>query len=344
MALLLKLRSGGITPVPEIGVDAPRVVIGRAPGSELQLPDPSVSSRHASLRQRGGHYVVIDEGSENGTFVGSERLSRQASHTLSDGELLRFGRVWVEVRLVASLPAVDPGASRELSRRLVEHALEQDEQPRGLSVLLEDDDAGTELRLEKARHPYLIGSHKSADLRPVDRTLPARCVELRRQGDQVYVTRLDAELPIALGDRELVFNERTLWPRGGSLGLGQLRLAFTDHTLPVLEQLERGATERLKDGDTIDPPSNASEDEDEDGDADEQDEDEGDEDEDAEIPSAGDIDPTDTGVERANPEPSLRIPRPRSWSLGDAVLWLCALSVFALSIWAIHWIAAIGRA
>lgn len=339
MALILKLRSGGITPVPEIGVDAPRVVIGRAPGSELQLPDPSVSSRHASLRQRGGHYVVTDEGSENGTFVGAERLSRQASHTLSDGELLRFGRVWVEVRLVASLAAVDAGASRELSRRLVEHALEQDEQPRGLSVVLEGDDAGPELRLEKARHPYLIGSHKSADLRPVDRTLPARCVELRRQGDQVYVTRLDAELPIALGDRELVLNERTLWPRGGSLGLGQLRLAFTDYTLPVLEQLERGATERLKDGDTIDPPSDESEAEDSD---DEDDDD--DEDEDDEIPSAGDTDPADADLELANSEPSVRLPRPRSWSLGDAVLWLCALSVFALSVWAIHWIAAIGRA
>lgn len=341
MALILKLRSGGITPAPEIGVDAPRVVIGRAPGSELQLPDPSVSSRHASLRQRGGHYVVIDEGSENGTFVGSERLSRQASHTLSDGELLRFGRVWVEVRLVASLAAVDAGASRELSRRLVEHALEQDEQPRGLSVVFEGDDAGPELRLEKARHPYLIGSHKSADLRPVDRTLPARCVELRRQGDQVYVTRLHAELPIALGDRELVLNERTLWPRGGSLGLGQLQLAFTDHTLPVLEQLERGPTERLKDGDTIDPPSDGSEAE---AEGDDEDDDAEEDDEDEEIPSAGDVDPAEAMSELASPEPSVRMPRPRSWSLADAVLWLCALSVLALSVWAVHWIAAIGRA
>ena len=47
------------------------------------------------LRQRGPDYVVVDEGSANGTFVGATRLNRQTPHSLSDGELLRFGRVWV---------------------------------------------------------------------------------------------------------------------------------------------------------------------------------------------------------------------------------------------------------
>jgi pSer/pThr/pTyr-binding forkhead associated (FHA) protein len=99
MALSLRLRSGEVDPEPELPFDAARVVIGRAPGCDLQLPDPSVSQRHATIRQRGSDYVVVDEGSENGTFAGKARLPRHAPHKLEHGDLLRFGRVWVEVRL-----------------------------------------------------------------------------------------------------------------------------------------------------------------------------------------------------------------------------------------------------
>src|SRR5688572_16249731 len=101
MALTLKLRSGDLEPEPELQFDAPRVVVGRAQGSDLQLPDPSVSARHASFRQRGSGYALVDEGSDNGTFNGDSRLARQAPYPLSDGDLVRFGRVWVEVRISA---------------------------------------------------------------------------------------------------------------------------------------------------------------------------------------------------------------------------------------------------
>ena len=60
-----------------------------------------IVSRSSRSRALGEpiEYVVIDEGSENGTFAAATRLSRQAPHTLANGDLLRFGRVWVEVRL-----------------------------------------------------------------------------------------------------------------------------------------------------------------------------------------------------------------------------------------------------
>src|SRR5690349_12924890 len=111
MALTLKLRSGSLDPAPELCFDAPRIVVGRAAGSELQLPDPSVSSRHASIRQRGSGYVLVDEGSENGTFCGGMRLSRQAPHVLSDGELVRFGRIWVEIGIGPAKVTADAAAA-----------------------------------------------------------------------------------------------------------------------------------------------------------------------------------------------------------------------------------------
>ena len=78
MALTVVVRSGEGEPAPRITFDAPRIVIGRGDGCEVRLPDPSVSHRHASIRQRGTDYIVLDEGSTNGTFVGPVRLSPQA--------------------------------------------------------------------------------------------------------------------------------------------------------------------------------------------------------------------------------------------------------------------------
>ncbi len=58
--------------------DMPRIFIGRGEGADLRLPDPSVSARHASLRQRGSDVVIIDEGSTNGTALDSVLLSPQS--------------------------------------------------------------------------------------------------------------------------------------------------------------------------------------------------------------------------------------------------------------------------
>jgi len=58
-----------------------------------------VSHRHASIRQRGAEYIVLDEGSSNGTFVGPVRLAPQAPRVLRSGDLVRVGRVWLEVSI-----------------------------------------------------------------------------------------------------------------------------------------------------------------------------------------------------------------------------------------------------
>ena len=63
-------------------VSAPRVIIGRGAGSDIQLHDSEVSRRHAMLEIRGDEAVIADLGSTNGVFVNSERVSNAtlASH------------------------------------------------------------------------------------------------------------------------------------------------------------------------------------------------------------------------------------------------------------------------
>jgi predicted component of type VI protein secretion system len=329
MALSLRLRSGDVDPEPELPFDAPRIVVGRAPGSDLQLPDPSVSLRHASLRQRGSEYVVVDEGSDNGTFAGATRLVRHAPHTVQNGDLLRFGRVWVEVRLGPAEQPTEVQASRELARRLVDAALEADERAFGMTVSVEGGDSC--LRLDEARRPYLVGSKKGSDLRLTGAGVPSRCLELRRQADQLWVT-LQNGANATLADRELSPGERTAWPKNAVLTLGEVRLTVTDPTAATLDLLERGPTERLADDVVIDPPSGTDADDEEE----EDDEDESeDEDEAATIGEESDEAIAANAAREAPPERARRVSR-HGWTRTDAIVFFLALGMLALSLWAIR--------
>ena len=122
MAVTIVVLSGSASGAPELSLtlDAPRLVIGRGEGCEVRLPDASVSHRHASLRQRGGEYMLFDEGSLNGTFLGPVRLPPQTPRAVRSGERLRVGRVWLEVRLEhAIVKGSTAVAARDLALALV---------------------------------------------------------------------------------------------------------------------------------------------------------------------------------------------------------------------------------
>lgn len=126
MAVTIVVLSGGGPGLPELSLtlDSPRVVIGRGEGCEVRLPDTSVSSRHASLRQRGGEYVILDEGSRNGTFLGPVRLPPQTPRVVRNGERVRVGRVWLELRVGPALVmGSTAAAARELALTLVARGL-----------------------------------------------------------------------------------------------------------------------------------------------------------------------------------------------------------------------------
>jgi len=65
-----------------------RLMIGRDPGSDLELADDSVSRNHAVLESIGGEFVLTDLGSTNGTYVNDLRIE---TRQLSPGDRLRFG-------------------------------------------------------------------------------------------------------------------------------------------------------------------------------------------------------------------------------------------------------------
>ena len=65
--------------------------IGRAEGNDIRLNSPTVSRFHAMLRSIGGHWVLVDLDSRNGTRVRGERLT--APRVLRPNDPVQFGEL-----------------------------------------------------------------------------------------------------------------------------------------------------------------------------------------------------------------------------------------------------------
>ncbi|HKV54641.1 MAG TPA: FHA domain-containing protein [Candidatus Binataceae bacterium] len=71
----------------EIRADAP-TRIGRALDNDIVLNDASVSRYHASIEARNGGFVLRDLGSQNGSWLGEQRVTETP---LGPGDILKFG-------------------------------------------------------------------------------------------------------------------------------------------------------------------------------------------------------------------------------------------------------------
>ncbi len=86
--------------------------VGRGPGVDIDLSDPSVSRLHAELVRRGVHLYVSDLGlSINGTRVNGRPIG---CRVLQDGDVLAFGGL--RARIGGILPATADDDTQELRR------------------------------------------------------------------------------------------------------------------------------------------------------------------------------------------------------------------------------------
>ena len=257
MALTIVVRSGALDISPEITFDAPKIVLGRSPGCDLQLPDPSVSQRHSSILQRGSDYLVLDEGSSNGTFFGPVRLSPGAPRVVKHGDLIRLGRIWLELRVVAGLPTENPRlCTQEIALGLVTQALDGDEEPSVPKLVVCDGpDTDAELSLGLFGHSYIVGRSKTSDLRMTDPDCSRRHVELCRRGNHILVRELGSKNGASLNGEPLTAQHETVWKAGDPLVVGANTLRYEDPLAAALEELERAADEAISAKDAIEPPS-----------------------------------------------------------------------------------------
>jgi len=257
MALTVIVRSGDLETEASITFDAPRIVIGRGDGCEVLLPDPSVSHRHASIRQRGTDYVVIDEGSTNGTFIGPVRLSPQAPRIVKHGELVRVGRIWLELRLEqAPVTQAQKIVTREIALLLVARALGAQGDTSTLRILVKKGPAeGTELLLGNAERPQVIGRGAGVDLPLEDPDLSRRQLEVFRRGIALMVRDLGSKNGSYLDGQRLEPGKEVAWPLDKPLSLGQSELVYEDPVRAALQELEQGEDERMRPDDEVAPPT-----------------------------------------------------------------------------------------
>ena len=82
-------------------------LVGRKPGSSLQIVDGSVSGRQAEFDVHDDHVLLRDLGSTNGTRVGTERVLEQRVH---HGEQIFFGNVqltFMDAEFASGTPAAE---------------------------------------------------------------------------------------------------------------------------------------------------------------------------------------------------------------------------------------------
>jgi hypothetical protein len=65
--------------------------VGRASDNQIVIDHPTISRRHAWIKEDKGEFLVFDIGSANGTFVNGQQI--EAPQLLQTGDLVRFGEV-----------------------------------------------------------------------------------------------------------------------------------------------------------------------------------------------------------------------------------------------------------
>ncbi len=241
---------------PSLTFDGDRVVVGRGAGSDVRLPDPSVSTRHATIRATGSEYAIVDEGSTNGTWVGGVKLPPHTPRLLRTGDLVRLGRVWLEIAVGQRPATPDLGlATRDLALALVRRAMDavgEDTVPR--VVVVEGPDVGADLRLLDDGRAYVIGRAEGCDLPLADADASREHAIVVRRGGQVLLRDNHAKNGVYLGDQRLSPDRDVPWRPPLMVRLGLSVLALEEPVSAVLADLEAADDERIREEDAPDAP------------------------------------------------------------------------------------------
>jgi pSer/pThr/pTyr-binding forkhead associated (FHA) protein len=236
-----------------------RIVIGRGASCDVRLPDASVSHRHACLRAKGGDFILVDEGSTNGTFVGDVRIASRTSRIIRSGDAVRVGRVWLELRVEQAPITREIGAAtRDLALAMVSQAmaaLGNDLTPRVRVV--EGADQGAALVLIEEGRSYVLGRGAKCDLPLSDGDTSREHVRVTRRGGGVFARDLGAKNGTWLGDGRSPPNQDVAWRPAQMMRIGRTVLALEEPIGEALARIESAPDEAMSASDPIRPVSRA---------------------------------------------------------------------------------------
>lgn len=253
VTVVVRTASGGSASgsVPSLTFDGSRIVIGRGGSSDVRLPDPSVSTRHATIRATGNDYAIVDEGSTNGTWVGGVRLNPQSPRAVKSGDLVRVGRVWLELVVGQKPPTPDLGlATRDLAFALVQRAMDAVGDDTVAKVrVAEGPDIGEEIRLDEEGRAYVIGRAETCDLPLADADASREHAVVARRGGQILLRDLSSRNGVFLGESKLAPDRDVVWRAPTMARIGITVLALDEPVSAALAELEAAADEAMREDD-----------------------------------------------------------------------------------------------
>ncbi|MFW5875540.1 MAG: FHA domain-containing protein [Myxococcota bacterium] len=219
--------------------DQARVVIGRGHGADVRLPHPSVSHGHAIVRQQGMGYVLLDEGSTNGTRVNEQRVVPNRPKVLRDGDRIRIGTFELGFR---SGLAVAEGTSVErtaaLARRFVRE-MYAEEGPDGIAParlrVVEGPDRGRTIEPPDGGTPLVIGRGDGCDVVLSDADISREHLSLLSDAEGPRLEDLGSKNGILVNGRAA--RARRLRD-GDEIRLGSTLLVFEDPAEARLRALD----------------------------------------------------------------------------------------------------------
>jgi two-component system, cell cycle response regulator len=186
--------------------------VGRGADNHIVLDGDSVSRRHAHFEQRGASWLVVDDGSTNGTYCNDEQISREV--VLKNGDRVKIGPTIFKFLSGADVEAqyheeiyrmtIMDGLTQIHNKRYLYEALEREiirgrRHDRELSILLFDID---HFKRINDVHGHLAGDFVLKEL--------ARIVQARIRRDEVFARYGGEEFAIVLPEAD----ERAAWTVG----------------------------------------------------------------------------------------------------------------------------------
>jgi pSer/pThr/pTyr-binding forkhead associated (FHA) protein len=260
MPITVIVHSGGMNDARVTFDGIESIVIGRGASCDVRLPDASVSHRHACLRAKGTDFVLIDEGSTNGTFVGRVRIAPRTSRIVRSGDLVRVGRVWLELRIEDG-PATREvaAATRDLALALVSRALAQRGMGRTAMIrVVEGSDQGACLTLDDEARAYTLGRDARCDLPLSDTDASREHAGIVRHGTVVVVRDLGAKNGTWIGDTRAPANGEVVWRPSQMVLVGRTVLALEEPVAEALAKIETASDEPLPPDEPVDPPDRST--------------------------------------------------------------------------------------
>jgi pSer/pThr/pTyr-binding forkhead associated (FHA) protein len=222
--------------------ESDRIMLGRGVGSDVRLPHPTVSVRHASIRLEGARYVLIDHGSTNGTRLGDQVLALERPKALRDGDVIAIGNY----RAKFSSGVVREPTSRErtasLARRLARLG------PAGIRatparlVVLNGEKKGTVLELPDPPARLLIGRGEETDLPLPDADASREHCEVLVELEGPMVRDLGSKNGVLVNDKPIT--QKRLRDRD-ELTIGATVLSYEDPVEAILAGVDALADEVL---------------------------------------------------------------------------------------------------